>query len=122
MKILYLCADAGIPVLGRKGASVHVRELIGAFARAGHRVTHAALAVEQATYRATGFGALAAQAERWTLTHADAVIVVSRELGEHVKSLGVPARIIHVMPNGVNPEIFYPASGRARHSVRAVAG
>src|SRR5690349_17791786 len=42
MKILYLCADAGIPVLGRKGASVHVRELIGAFARAGHQVTLAA--------------------------------------------------------------------------------
>src|SRR2546425_8237009 len=42
MKILYLCPDLGIPVLGRKGASVHVRELIGAFARAGHRVTLAA--------------------------------------------------------------------------------
>ena len=42
MKILYVCADAGIPVLGRKGASVHVRELIAAFARAGHRVTLAA--------------------------------------------------------------------------------
>ena len=31
MKILYLCPDLGIPVLGRKGAAVHVRELIGAF-------------------------------------------------------------------------------------------
>ena len=38
MKILYLCSDAGIPVLGRKGASVHVRQLIAAFARAGHKV------------------------------------------------------------------------------------
>ncbi|MEY4385218.1 MAG: hypothetical protein RLY20_501, partial [Verrucomicrobiota bacterium] len=42
MKILYLCPDLGIPVLGRKGASVHVRELIAAFARAGHQVTLAA--------------------------------------------------------------------------------
>ncbi|MFO1512643.1 MAG: hypothetical protein U1F83_06980 [Verrucomicrobiota bacterium] len=42
MKILYICADAGIPVLGRKGAAVHVREMCGAFARAGHRVTLAA--------------------------------------------------------------------------------
>jgi glycosyltransferase involved in cell wall biosynthesis len=42
MKILYLCADAGIPVLGHKGASVHVRELVAAFARAGHRVVLAA--------------------------------------------------------------------------------
>ena len=42
MKILYLCPDLGIPVLGRKGAAVHVRELIGALHRAGHRVTLAA--------------------------------------------------------------------------------
>lgn len=38
MKVLYLCADLGIPVLGRKGASVHVRELVAAFGRAGHSV------------------------------------------------------------------------------------
>lgn len=215
MKILYLCPDLGIPVLGRKGASVHVRELVGAFARAGHRVTLAAqtllktpadepakvnarvihvqpdpaakaaaqslkefnerlavenplpgevrrllynqslyrelkrrflkhkpdfvyeraslyatagvrlaekfrvphlvelnapLALEQAAYRATGFGELAAQAERWTLTQADAVIVVSTELRKHVLSLGVQPDKIHVMPNGVNPELFCPDS------------
>ncbi len=224
MKILYLCPDLGIPVLGRKGASVHVRELIGAFARAGHRVTLAAqtltkspddepakikarvlhvtpgddaisathaikefnallghenslpgelrrilyndslyrelkrrffhrrpdfiyeraslyatagaklaakfkvphlvelnapLAVEQAAYRATGFGELAAQAERWTLNQAHAVIVVSTELAKHVRALGVAAKKIHIMPNGVNPELFCVNSGRARHSVRA---
>jgi glycosyltransferase involved in cell wall biosynthesis len=211
MKILYLCPDLGIPVLGRKGAAVHVRELIGAFARAGHRVTLAAqtlvksptdeaakvrarvlqvlpdaaafaavhdlkkfnwvlglenslpgelrrilynealyedlkrryfnrrpdfiyeraslyatagarlaekfkvphivelnapLAVEQSAYRATGFGELAAQAERWTLTHADAVIVVSTELRKHVLALGVKPGKVRVMPNGVNPELF----------------
>jgi glycosyltransferase involved in cell wall biosynthesis len=38
MKILYLCSDAGIPILGHKGASVHVRELVAAFTRAGHEV------------------------------------------------------------------------------------
>ncbi len=38
MKILYLCADSGIPVLGRKGASVHVREMIAAFRRLNHTV------------------------------------------------------------------------------------
>ena len=42
MKLLYLCSDAGIPILGRKGASVHVRELVGAFSRAGHEVVVAA--------------------------------------------------------------------------------
>lgn len=38
MKILYICSDAGIPVLGRKGASVHVRSLAAAFTGAGHCV------------------------------------------------------------------------------------
>src|SRR5437867_4932415 len=42
MKILYLCPDFGVPVLGRKGASVHVRELVAAFGRAGHNVVLAA--------------------------------------------------------------------------------
>ena len=39
MKIGYLCADRGIPVLGHKGASVHVREMVTAFTRIGHDVT-----------------------------------------------------------------------------------
>ncbi len=42
MKILYICADFGIPVLGTKGASVHVREMISALNRAGHSVVLAA--------------------------------------------------------------------------------
>ena len=215
MKILYLCPDLGIPVLGRKGAAVHVRELVAAFGRAGHSVVLAAqmlnkspwekpaeietpllqirpalgaigavlalkelnemlgvenslpgelrrilynkelaaelkrrfendlpdfiyeraslyatagisvarelgvplilelnapLAVEQAAYRTTGFGELAAQAERWTLSNADAVVVVSSPLREHVISLGVQPKKIHVMPNGVNCERFRPGA------------
>lgn len=39
MNILYICADDGIPVRGHKGASVHVRMLIQAFAELGHEVT-----------------------------------------------------------------------------------
>jgi glycosyltransferase involved in cell wall biosynthesis len=39
LRILYLCADPGIPVLGFKGASTHVRCLVGALAEAGHAVT-----------------------------------------------------------------------------------
>jgi glycosyltransferase involved in cell wall biosynthesis len=42
MRILYFCADHGVPVLGAKGAGVHVRELIAAFRRAGHAVVLAA--------------------------------------------------------------------------------
>ena len=35
MNILYLNPDRGIPVLGDKGASVHVREFVTALAHAG---------------------------------------------------------------------------------------
>jgi glycosyltransferase involved in cell wall biosynthesis len=38
MRVLYLCLDEGIPLLGRKGASVHVREMVAALTRAGHEV------------------------------------------------------------------------------------
>jgi glycosyltransferase involved in cell wall biosynthesis len=221
MKILYLCPDSGIPVLGRKGAAVHVREMCAALRRAGHQVVlvaqtlnkspwekpaeldlpvlqvrpsssatsaaqalkefagtlgredslpgelrrilydrelseelrrrfennppdfiyeraslyatagattarglavplivelNAPLAVEQTAYRATGWGTLAAQAERWTLSHADAVVVVSSELRDHAESLGLKAGKIHVMPNGVDPALFHP--GAPDESVR----
>ncbi len=39
MKICYLCQDPGIPIGGQKGASAHVRGLVGAFRGAGHEVT-----------------------------------------------------------------------------------
>ena len=214
MKILYLCPDLGIPVLGRKGAAVHVREMVEAFRRAGHSTVLAAqtlnkspwekpaempippcqvrpnpnaaaavlalkefneslgvqnslpgelrrilynkemqnelrrrfendppdfiyeraslyatagvalarefgiscilelnapLAVEQEIYRATGFGELAAQAERWTISQADAVVVVSALLREHALSCGARSERVHVMPNGINPALFCPA-------------
>ncbi|HEX2729067.1 MAG TPA: glycosyltransferase family 4 protein [Rubrobacteraceae bacterium] len=213
MNILYLCADLGIPILGRKGASVHVREMAAAFGRAGHSVivagsllskspweepakleahllhlpptpeTAAAfyalkdfndtlgiedslpgelrrilynqevltrlkrrfenhrpdfiyeraslystagiqlaralerplilelnspLAVEQAAYRTTNLGGLAAKAERWILARADAVVAVSAPLREYALSLGAPPDRVHVIPNGVNPELFHP--------------
>ena len=39
MKILYLCADRGIPIRGHKGAAIHARALADAFSQAGHSVT-----------------------------------------------------------------------------------
>ncbi len=39
MNIAYLCADRGVPVLGDKGASVHVREFATALAGMGHEIT-----------------------------------------------------------------------------------
>ena len=38
MKICYICADYGIPVMGRKGCSTHVRETCRALQQAGHEV------------------------------------------------------------------------------------
>jgi glycosyltransferase involved in cell wall biosynthesis len=39
VRIVYVCADRGIPLLGGKGASVHVRQITTALQRRGHRVT-----------------------------------------------------------------------------------
>src|SRR5205807_8430668 len=39
MRLLYLSADPGVPVLGHKGASVHVREMVAALSGLGARVT-----------------------------------------------------------------------------------
>jgi glycosyltransferase involved in cell wall biosynthesis len=38
MRVLYLSADPGVPILGHKGASVHVRELIRALVELGAEV------------------------------------------------------------------------------------
>ncbi len=43
MQIAYICADPGIPVFGRKGASVHIQEIVRAFRLLGHEVTLFAL-------------------------------------------------------------------------------
>ncbi len=38
MNIAYISADFGVPIFGYKGASIHVRELVAAFAETGHSV------------------------------------------------------------------------------------
>ena len=38
MRIAYVSADRGIPVFGEKGASIHIQEMMHAFARLGHDV------------------------------------------------------------------------------------
>ena len=39
MRIAYVSADRGVPIIGRSGSSVHVRGLVDALARRGHNVT-----------------------------------------------------------------------------------
>jgi glycosyltransferase involved in cell wall biosynthesis len=48
MRLLYLSADPGVPVLGHKGASVHVRELARALGRLGIEVAIASPRTEPA--------------------------------------------------------------------------
>jgi glycosyltransferase involved in cell wall biosynthesis len=69
---------------------------------------NAPLAMEQSVYRAAALSELAAQAEQWTLRHADAVLAVSIPLREHVISLGVDPERVHVLPNGVDAAMFRP--------------
>lgn len=38
MKVAYVCADLGIPVFGKKGASIHVQEIIRALLKRGDEV------------------------------------------------------------------------------------
>ena len=38
MRIAYVCADLGVPLFGRKGASIHVRELVRALRALGHEI------------------------------------------------------------------------------------
>lgn len=224
MRILYLCSDHGVPVLGAKGAGVHVRELVAAFRRAGHSVALAAPTLTKSPWeeptevdatlvhlpptpqveacvsalrtftdtvgvgeslpgelramlaqgnlvdqltrsfenarpdfvyeRASLYGTagaqlarkldlvrvvelnaplvdehsrrwvrdrgtgpeLAAEAERWTLLCADAVVTVSGPLRDHVVSLGVLPERVHVLPNGVDTTLF--RSGPPEKSVR----
>jgi glycosyltransferase involved in cell wall biosynthesis len=52
MRILFLCGDLGVPVLGRKGASIHVRELVAALRRSGHDVVLAASALTRSPWEA----------------------------------------------------------------------
>jgi glycosyltransferase involved in cell wall biosynthesis len=213
LKILYLCPDLGVPILGSKGASAHVRGLVRALNTAGHSLVVAApllsktawqapaslrapvwhvppgtgirravaalrgfavtlgadasftgevrrilydhellarlrrrfeqdrpdaiyeraalhatagvalarelgiphllelnapLSLEQTTYRGTGFGKLASEAERWTLTRTHAVLAVSGTLGQYALSLGVEPHRVHVLPNGVDEGLFQP--------------
>jgi len=223
MKILYVCSDLGIPVLGNRGGSIHVRSLVSAFARAGHSVivasplltksswerparlevpvlrvepssatdsawrsvdafvaalgatsavpdelrrilynhdlaealrrtfrdeapdiiyercaiygtggavaaealgapllleVNAPLLVEDRIYRrGQGAGELAAAAERWTITRAAAVLVVSAPVREYVVSLGVAEERVHTVPNGIDAEVFRP--GPRAPAVRA---
>ncbi len=39
MRVAYVCADAGVPVFGVKGCSIHVQEILRAFRKRGDKLT-----------------------------------------------------------------------------------
>lgn len=51
--------------------------------------------------------------ERWLARRTGAVIAVSDDEAQHIGELGIDARKVHVVPNGV-PSINFPAAAEAR--------
>jgi glycosyltransferase involved in cell wall biosynthesis len=69
---------------------------------------NAPLALEQEVYRRDGMHDLARHCERWTLERADAVLAVSTTLRHYATSLVGDASRVHVVPNGVDTDLFAP--------------
>src|SRR5216117_2603829 len=89
MKILYLNPDLGIPVLGRKGASVHVRELVAAFGRAGHTVVVAAPLLTGSPWERPA----PLDAQVLHLPPSPACLAAVRELKGFTRELGTPSSL-----------------------------
>lgn len=70
LRMLYLCADPGIPVLGFKGASTHVRALVGALVAQGHTVTVICAARGEGNVLAADLVEVAPDAEARRLGHS----------------------------------------------------
>lgn len=81
MRIVYVSADRGIPVFGEKGASIHIQEMMRAFASLGHNIRAVTarrgpgdargLTVEEVAQ--TAQGADRADKERAAMAQADAI-------------------------------------------------
>jgi glycosyltransferase involved in cell wall biosynthesis len=89
VKILYLCADLGVPVLGAKGSSLHVRALASALARAGHEVAVAAPTL----YRSPWDPPVAFEIRVEHVPPSDAVEAAARGIKSFRETLGVETAI-----------------------------
>lgn len=89
MKILYLSTDTGIPVLGGKGGAVHVRAMVSAFARGGHRVVVVAPAERKSAWEPLA----RMPAELVLMPPSADVIRVRLRLGDYLDSVGAPANL-----------------------------
>jgi len=82
-RIAYVCADAGVPVFGSKGSSVHVQEMIRALQRQGAHVDLFAARMDEPP--PPGFDSLAIHRlpsirDGEPTSHAAAVAALNREL------------------------------------------
>jgi glycosyltransferase involved in cell wall biosynthesis len=53
----------------------------------------------------------------WALQHADAVVAVSSALAQAMRALGAPPERLHVVPNGIDRDVFHygdPAAARQK--------
>jgi len=91
MRIAYVCADAGVPVFGCKGSSVHVQEMIRAFQRQGARVDLFASRVGERPppdLDALPVHGLAAIRDGDPVDHAAAVAVLNQEVAAAIERAG----------------------------------
>ena len=118
MKIAYLCADRGIPVLGDKGASVHVREFVSALAGLGHEVT--LLCAKQGTGNPCppvrmielppdeSADEMALEAAQLGMGNEEKDQTLHRELGKLACDRKLAARVLMALDQaGVQPDLLY---------------
>lgn len=129
MKILYLNFDRGIPVLGDKGASVHVREFVRAAADLGHEVTvicarlgagnakPPAEIVELAPQQDTSATRMLAESLQIDATGLDATLV-SGELAKLIYDQSAAERVMAVLQE----QCFRPDFIYERHTLFSSAG
>src|SRR5262249_49126812 len=90
MKVLYICADLGIPVLGRKGAATHVRNLVAALQRSGHNVVVVAPSATKSPFEEPD---RLAAARFLTLPPGDATVKAVVSLKETLERFGVESTL-----------------------------
>jgi glycosyltransferase involved in cell wall biosynthesis len=133
MKILYVCSDLGVPVLGRKGASVHVRQLVGALARRGHSVVLAAPLLTKSPWEMPASveahvlhlpPSAEADASRVALRKLNETIGVANEIPREVRSVLWDAQVRPVLKRSLErdpPDVVYERPGLFATAAAAVA-
>lgn len=99
MNILYVCSDSGIPVLGRKGASVHVRSMADAFTRQGHSVVLATPVLTKSPWEKPA----SLEASVWHVPADESVVATVEHVRTYNEALGatntVPSEMRRILYN-----------------------